>query len=750
MDSPLWLSNLLDYSVQIALLAIVGGVLPAVFRLRLPKACLAYWQTLLAVCLLWPLLEPWKQARLPLGRVSFGIIRSQAVSASPGASPIRLHQIIALVLLVGFGARLIWLIAGLCRLRRYRRRATLLVKLPQAVHELQCRLQVHPAFYLSRELDGPVTYGRIRPVVLFHARFTRMSAECQRAVACHELLHARRGDWFFNLIEEMLRAALWFHPGIAWIVGRIRLTREQVVDREVVEITGARRPYLEALLEIAAAGVSHRMAPAPPFSGEVHLRQRVGLMLKEVSMSRPRLITSSIATACALFSAAWLAGWSFPLQTPPHEPAISATPMDSIDAPPPESGQGNTGNGQKAAPQPIHTVRPEYPPLARFARLQGVVGLRVNIDEKGQVQEIAVISGHPLLVKAAIDAVRQWRYAESPLLPAVTEVSLRFQPPQGKESGGEGAPSAKSKGAERTQEVLKLVHGVNPAYPEEARQLHLEGNVTLDATVNERGEVIHLRVVDGPPLLVKPALDAVKQWKYEPTSKAPVHTTVTLNFTLANSPGQSSKPRTEQSEPLTLLSQGHAAIPSDPKCQDEGDVEVQVTVGKKGEVLEAKALSGPECLKNDVVRWVRTFHYSPPAQPPATTLFSFGMAKPEGAEPRSTETASPAGSKVVKAPLEVQEGVSPPIPIFKPEPPYTDEARKAGVQGTAAFTVIVDTQGNVTDVRAASEPLGKGLDDSAFKTLATWKFKPALRGGKPVPVKVTIEIAFRLYKKKPA
>src|ERR1700679_2976153 len=58
----------------------------------------------------------------------------------------------------------------------------------------------------------------------------------------------------------------------------------------------------------------------------------------------------------------------------------------------------------------IYRVSPTYPPSARQARVQGVVTLHASIGKNGTVQELTVIGGHPMLVQAAIDAVKQWRY----------------------------------------------------------------------------------------------------------------------------------------------------------------------------------------------------------------------------------------------------------------------------------------------------------------------------------------------------
>jgi periplasmic protein TonB len=58
----------------------------------------------------------------------------------------------------------------------------------------------------------------------------------------------------------------------------------------------------------------------------------------------------------------------------------------------------------------IYKVQPIYPPLARAARIQGPVHLRAIISRAGTIENLQAIDGHPMLVGAAIDAVRQWRY----------------------------------------------------------------------------------------------------------------------------------------------------------------------------------------------------------------------------------------------------------------------------------------------------------------------------------------------------
>jgi periplasmic protein TonB len=78
----------------------------------------------------------------------------------------------------------------------------------------------------------------------------------------------------------------------------------------------------------------------------------------------------------------------------------------------------------------IHRVEPQYPAIARQIRLQGTVVLRAMIGSDGTIERIQVISGHPILVLAARDAVNQWRYRPYFLngiaIPVETEVTVKF------------------------------------------------------------------------------------------------------------------------------------------------------------------------------------------------------------------------------------------------------------------------------------------------------------------------------------
>lgn len=94
-------------------------------------------------------------------------------------------------------------------------------------------------------------------------------------------------------------------------------------------------------------------------------------------------------------------------------PAVAAPP------PPPPAAPKQTQRiklgGQVVAAKLVAQPQPVYPPLARQARIQGNVVLHAIIDKDGRVGELQVISGHPLLVQSALEAVKNWRYQPTQL-----------------------------------------------------------------------------------------------------------------------------------------------------------------------------------------------------------------------------------------------------------------------------------------------------------------------------------------------
>jgi TonB family protein len=104
----------------------------------------------------------------------------------------------------------------------------------------------------------------------------------------------------------------------------------------------------------------------------------------------------------------------------------------------------------------------------------------------------------------------------------------------------------------------------------------------------------------------------------------------------------------------------------------------------------------------------------------------------------------PQDAPIVKGPVYQPGEVSPPHADYRPDPEYSDEARKAKYQGVIVVRLIVDASGEPRDLQI-TRPLGLGLDEKAIEVIHTWKFKPALKDGEPVSVAVGVQVDFHLY-----
>lgn len=120
---------------------------------------------------------------------------------------------------------------------------------------------------------------------------------------------------------------------------------------------------------------------------------------------------------------------------------------------------------------------------------------------------------------------------------------------------------------------------------------------------------------------------------------------------------------------------------------------------------------------------------------PASNLepetMSFVAISSQSAQPGDRTSAKPASA------------ITSPIPTSTPEAKYSLEARKKKIEGVVLVSIIVDASGSPQNPRIL-KPLGYGLDEAAIDAVKSYRFKPAMKDGHPVPVMMTIQVNFRL------
>jgi TonB family protein len=597
MSAAGW-NNIWIYALQVGLLVGLAGWIPAAARLRSPKARLIFFQALLAACLLLPALRPWRSEVIAIVAPVAEDVGGNALAAQPASLSHRfdLRDAALAVLAAGALARLSMLALGMLRLRRYRLRSA---PLADAGH-WGARADVR----VSGDITGPVTFGFRRPVILLPAEFPAMAEELREAILCHEALHVRRGDWLFTAAEELIRAGLWFHPAIWWLLGEIQLAREQAVDREAVSMTNARAPYVDALLAAAGAPLQPDLAPAPLFLRKRHLKQRVVSILKEKRMSKTRTVSTLAASLAILAGACWYVTGALPL---------SAQPQLATDS------RGVTVDTMGA--QLLHRAPVFYPREAVTANLAGVVLAQVKLDDGGNVADASILSGPDGLRKAVLQSLLSWHFTKD-VGGTTRQISVTFRVPEPVK-----APAVTTEGQSVTVTSPPLVNTT----PLEVRKVARQAPVTEPGQDVVRSIKVENFGMPADDVISKLPLHLNDVWTPESMSKLveamkQIDEHLTASVVRVPPSGVSitiSAPRTASAEaspvgPITvggrvqaskLISNPQPVYPAMARAaRISGTVEIAIVLSPDGHVQEAHVMSGHPLLRqaalDAVIQWV--------------------------------------------------------------------------------------------------------------------------------------------------
>jgi TonB family protein len=212
------------------------------------------------------------------------------------------------------------------------------------------------------------------------------------------------------------------------------------------------------------------------------------------------------------------------------------------------SGDAAPNSGDSTKVEPVKIQKAVYPAVAFAKKIQGQVWLKVYISEAGDVKQVEIISGDPLLAKAAIDAAKKWKFKPFIRNGKPVEISTRvpFDFAFGDQVSNLPTPvvpeSNPAKRVEVTPGVSQgwLVHKVAPVYPDDARAKGVQGTVRLRAVIGTDGRIHELTPISGPKELVGAAVGAVQQWRYRPyvmnNEPTEVQTEITVIFQMMRPP----------------------------------------------------------------------------------------------------------------------------------------------------------------------------------------------------------------------
>jgi beta-lactamase regulating signal transducer with metallopeptidase domain len=551
---------LIEFAIKISLIVALGLLAASLLRRR--SAALRHWMLAasLAAALATPLLTQVAPAwRLP---VSAQIESADTASRRPPTSrreprirmttdvdaasvrtasaptPLDPKAILLAIWIAGVAVNLAALLIGFWHLQRIAARASIVGEGPWA--DAACVLSKHLGIRTPVTLlqsDRPallVTWGALTPKVMLPVDAASWDVDRIHVVLAHELAHVRRNDWIIQIGSELVRIANWFNPLVWLAAARLRLESERACDDAVVNLGVSGCEYAEHLLDLARqfGRARHGSFPAVAIVPRPsNLERRVTAMLNARLSRHPVSRSARLATLAALLAAAI----PIALFAQNSFATISGTIVDqsgavlpgvevsAIDRDRPTRRQVVTDAAGRfeiiGVPQGSHTVQARLPGFETYTQQLTMSGedIHRNITLSiGTLSETISVNTTPSTGPFP---------ARGPYKPRPTNC--------GPAGPRESAPPPRA-GAVRVggqiRQPAKLYH-VPPVYPDGAPA----GVVRMGVVIGPDGYVRDTQITnEAPPALAQSALDAVRQWVFEPTLlncvAVPVKMNVTVDF----------------------------------------------------------------------------------------------------------------------------------------------------------------------------------------------------------------------------
>lgn len=472
------------------------------------------------------------------------------------------------------------------------------------LRDLERRLQLRQPVALRScpACTSPVVLGIRRPVILVPAPAADSLDPIEtEAILAHELGHVVRRDNLIGSLQLVVCALWWWFPPV-WLAHRkLCIEREQACDEAVIETTGAAESYLSGIVKICRRAVALPVAGVSCMS-RARLKERMNYVMRFETLRarmfphRPMVFAAALAIlAVTVLAAAWT-------EPAPVSASTSSGGLYSVDARVTPWKEGfyrcilTVRNAEgKILAAPVITVGADGVGTVTTSDQGRTVAIRIELNEQGngpltlevreddhlvetrttfvmaEPRQAPPLEGEPITLNLKdaklSDVIRLFTMltgvkieSDVPLDGLVT-VQLKDAPWQralsmvlqssgltwewrGSEIG------IRKTGIYRVGGDVKppaVTHRVDPRYPPEARAARVQGIVIIEAMIDETGRVADARVLKPLPFgLAEAALEAVRQWIFEPATiegrPVPVIFNLTINFRL---------PEKEQAQPPT-------------------------------------------------------------------------------------------------------------------------------------------------------------------------------------------------------
>ncbi len=370
----------------------------------------------------------------------------------------------------------------------------------------------------------PVTWGIFRPSIVLPSDAASWSIQLRRIVLSHELAHIGRRDWVWQICAEIVKSLYWFHP-LAWVAAQGLRRESEVACDDAVLTSGVTAPdYASELLDL-----SRILKPSGWLcSTALAMAHTSDLERRFISMLNPLLNRRRVSRKAQLITTLALGALLVPLATfraPAQGQAAKLT------------GTVYDPTGAVVAFATVVLVNPQAH-YQTTARADTVGNFSFTGFPAGAYEVQVRQPGFQLFTNPSV------------ILNAGQETSLNVKLSIGQVTENvdviaNGVPSAAAThSAQPTRirvggnvQATRILSMPRPTYPEAAQAAGVQGAVVLEGIISKEGSLTSIKVVNSvDPALDQAALEAVRQWQYQPTllngEPVEVITSITINFKL--------------------------------------------------------------------------------------------------------------------------------------------------------------------------------------------------------------------------
>ena len=477
----------------------------------------------------------WRTAYTAPGSANFQSLPSTVIDAV-AASPFTGQLIRLTLLLWALGALLVVakLVAGLARLAWESAHSVLAMdeSWTQMTSSVRTRLGISRPVQILLSSDRasmPLTWGFVRPRILLPAGAMEWSPERRRTVLSHELAHIARQDWMAQIFAELTRAIYWFHPLVWFACARLRSESERACDDSVLNSGVDPSHYASQLLELARTlknahrGSSTALAIARPTNLERRFIAMLDPNLNRRGISRRTGLLLKLAAFCLILP---LAALRLPGQNLSGK--FTGTVFDVSDAACPNATIVMTSQKANTVHMEVSDAEGNFVFKALPAGEYEMKVLKPGF-EIYRAPQVTLEPGRDLAVTVKLEVGSLTENVD-----VQAEGATKASP----STEGPSKPKPTRLRIGGKVEAAKVITKVQPVYPASAKERGAHGSVVLHVIVGMDGQPLQLQVLNSQidPELARAAVEAVSQWRYQPTllngEPIEVDTTVTVNFTL--------------------------------------------------------------------------------------------------------------------------------------------------------------------------------------------------------------------------